>query len=223
MKKYSFLLFFFLSVNMLQAQDLIDKISNKTCKCLEKKKDQDQYIENFKSCLEDVVFENIKEIKEYYNVKEINEINAEELGAAIGIRITKNCEIAHKYETREEAKASLGKYEVDKTIECTKLQIGKYYYMIPNEANSFDTIHVIIDGMYYLELIEGGKTYSKLSVQWNKCNMKLTFVESNDTFKSKLSRPGDIYEYEVIQNNEKYIVLKLVLYNDVFFIEYYKE
>lgn len=207
-------------------QDAIDKTTKTICKCIGKNEKKLPYDELLASCIESGMFDHMNEIKDYYAINSISDLDTEDLGRRLGIRIIKNCPAAYKYYNKD----SLSKnqefkdYETNKSLDCSHLRLGKYYYVTPNTASSYDTTHVVFDNDQYLELIGNDNRYSKLSIKWTgRCKLQLTFIESNDPFKNALSKKGDKYEYEVVQDYPDFMVLKMVFHGDEYFIEYYKE
>ncbi|MCB0397559.1 MAG: hypothetical protein KDD36_12965 [Flavobacteriales bacterium] len=206
---------------LCEAQDVFDKMSKKICKCIEKEKVVN--VDDILPCVEKTMFENMSAIIDYYQVTSISEVKGEAVGQKIALKLAKNCEYFYSL-MRDSIQVRAPKFSRDSILNCDGIQTGDYFYVIPDkDGNLTDTTFVTFTETEYLERMNHGRTYSKLTVKWSdKCHFTLTFAESNDPYKSALSKVGDKYEYEVIQNNSESMVLKCFFHNDEYFVECFK-
>tara|TARA_R100000306_G_scaffold62191_1_gene67524 strand:+ start:2747 stop:3430 length:684 start_codon:yes stop_codon:yes gene_type:complete len=191
----------------LSAQDIIDKLSKKLCKCIEK-----QEVKNaneMEPCFEDLLINNWKEIKEHYKAETMGEINMEEVGNKIGAKLIKEC----PYVLDNFPSGVVGdEKKVDKQpdLNCKDLKKGDFYYLTKRpESGIVDTTFVTISNDMFLERMKNGKTYSLLNIKWEEnCEFDLIFKESNDPMKKEFSKIGDVYEYEILTNSSESVFLK---------------
>lgn len=204
MKKHFTSVFFIIALftasHQVSSQELIDKLTKQLCGCLEEKKAKS--LDDLMPCFEDLIVDNLKEIKKLYNAETIEGVNMEELGNKIGVKLVKECDyVINTFPsgTVEEEK----KVKRQPNLTCNDLKKGDFYYLTPNPVLKVsDTTFVTITNNMFLERMRNGRTYSMLEIRWkDKCKFDLEFKESNDPFKKELSKKGDIYEYEVLQNN----------------------
>ena len=206
----------------VSAQDIIDKLSRKLCKCIEKKKIKN--IEEMKPCFEDIFVSNFNEIKEYSNVESIEAIDFEEFGNKIGAKMLKTCPyMVNNFAANNSIKED-DNIEKEKDLKCNDLKNGDFYYLTPtSKEDIYDTTFVTISNDMYLERMKNGRTFSLLTIKWKKfCGFDLIFKESNDPIKKELSKPGDVYKYEVLTNNSQSIYLKTVWLKKSYQIEFVK-
>ena len=62
----------------LSAQDIIDKLSRKLCKCIEK--EEVKNAAEMGPCFEDLLISNLKDIKEHYKAETVDDIDMDEIG-----------------------------------------------------------------------------------------------------------------------------------------------
>ncbi|WP_121668022.1 hypothetical protein [Mesonia aquimarina] len=191
----------------LSAQDIIDILSKRLCKCSEK--NEIKNVNEMKPCFEDLLITNWKEIKEYYKAETMDEINLEELGNKIGAKMIKECpyvldNFSSGFMVDEE------KVDKQPDLNCNDLKKGDFYYLIERPENGImDTTFVTISNDMFLERMKNGKTYSLLNIKWKEnCAFDLIFKESNDPMKKELSKKGDVYEYEILTNSSESVFLK---------------
>lgn len=220
-------LLFVLTSNAL-SQSIFDKMSNKMCRCLEKKKVTTK--KEFTFCMEEVMFDNMAELRKAYFVETSDEIDFEDFANKIVGRLTRDCDYFVRLMEKDDYNKSnmlrndsLMTIEKGKNLTCLDVQLGDYYY-IENASEPTDTTFVSFTNSTYLERMKGGKYYSRLDLEWlTDCRMEITFVESNDPFKSSRSKVGDSYVYEVVSISEKSMLIEIKLDKERFFrIEYFK-
>jgi hypothetical protein len=193
----------------LSAQDIIDKLSKKLCKCIEK-----QEVKNANEmgpCFEDLLINNWKEIKEHYKAETMEDINMEEVGNKIGAKMIKECH----YVLENFPSGVVGdeeKVEKQPDLNCIDLKKGDFYYLTERpEVGIVDTTFVTISNDMFLERMKNGKTYSLLNIKWKEnCEFDLIFKESNDPMKKEISKTGDVYEYEILTNSSESVFLKTI-------------
>ncbi|TMU50991.1 hypothetical protein [Flagellimonas algicola] len=196
-----------LTSNNLFSQDVIDKLSRKLCKCAEKQEVNN--INEMGPCFEEVLIDNLKDIKEHYNAKTMDDIDMEEIGNKVGAKIIKEC----PYVTETFPTDIVGNEEKiakQPDLKCGDLQNGDFYYLTQRpETEAADTTFVTISNDMFLERMKNGRTYSLLNIKWkDDCKFDLIFRESNDPFKKELSSPGDVYEYEILTNGSESLYLQ---------------
>lgn len=189
------------------AQDIFDKLSQKLCKCIEKGEVKTPTA--MKPCFEDLLVSNIAEIKKYYKSKTIDDLNMEEISNKIGTKLIKTC----SYVINNFPSGIVGnekKVTKQSDLNCNDLKNGNFYYLTErSDSGIIDTTFVTISNHMFLERMKNGRTYSLLDINWkNNCVFNLTFKESNDPMKKELSKPEDVYEYEILTNGDKSVFLK---------------
>jgi hypothetical protein len=67
-----------------------------------------------------------------------------------------------------------------------------------------DTVKVQIENGYWTDHFKDG-TYSKLKIHWmNDCEFDLEFIKSNNISRKGFSKPGDKFNYQILNKNDKY-------------------
>lgn len=205
-KTILFTLVFVTASSQLFSQDLVNKLSKQLCECLEKEQIKDPNEMN--GCFEDIIVNNLKDIKEYYKAKTLDEINMEEFGGKIGAKLIKECQ----YVLDNFNSGGLDddqKVDKQSDLKCDDIKRGDFYYTQKNIDKGIDTTYVTITDTMFLERMKNGKTFSLLDIKWtSNCEFTLTFNNSNDPFKKQMSKKGDIYQYEVLQNNANSVFLQ---------------
>lgn len=206
---YFFVIFFFISsFSQIFGQDIYDKMVKEICECIEKEKVKDA--SGIGSCFEELLVNNLIELKKHYSVQTMADLDLEKMGYKIGAKLIKECDYAidnflsgNVDSTKEVPK--------QQNLNCDDLKNGDFYYVnkIP-EMGIVDTTFVTISKDMYLERMNNGRTYSLLKIKWkDDCKFSLEFRESNDPWKKEISNPGDIYEHEIMTNGEKSFLLTL--------------
>lgn len=193
----------------LSAQDIIDKLARKLCKCIEKQ--EVKSAAEMGPCFEDLLISNLKKIKEHYKVETIDEINMEEVGNKIGAKMLKECPyVLDNFPSGIVGNDEKVKKEPD--LKCDDLKNGDFYYLTERpEFGIVDTTFVTISNNMFLERMKNGRTYSLLNIKWkDNCEFDLTFKESNDPMKKEFSKSGDVYEYEILTNGSESLFLKTI-------------
>lgn len=207
--------------SLLFAQDLYSNLSKEICECIEK--ENVKSLEEMNPCFENVIIDNLREIKAYYNVATLDEIDMDELGNKLGARLINECKETTKLISTEYLKDE-PIIEKQENLTCDELKQGDFYYLTKRiNSNVSDTTYVTISNQMFLERMNYGKNYSLLNIIWkDDCKFDLEFKESNDPFKKELSKPGDIYQYEIITNDTKSVKLKLKWKQEEYQIELFK-
>lgn len=201
-----FALIFFSTASI--AQDLINILSNQICECLEKENITN--MEDGNACFEQVLVKNLDKLYEYYNVKTLEEINFDKMGADIGAILTKECDYMVRYFTNP-----INKFEEEfipeKNLDCSALRSGEYYYVSPNITTKVnDTTYVSIKDNMYLERFNDGRKYALLDINWSSdCKFDLIFKDSNDINKNAFSKKGDIYSYEMVSSTPRSYIIRM--------------
>ena len=190
------------------SQDLTKKLSKQICKCLEK--NDVTSLEEMNPCFESVIVKNIENMYKYYNVKTMDEIDFDKIGNGVGAELVKECDYIIPYLT--DPKYNIDKdYPIDKNLDCSNLRNGEFYYLNSTKnSNVNDTTFVSINENVFMERMRNGRTYSFLDIVWkDDCRFDLIFKQSNDPFKSELSKVGDKYEYEMIASTPSSYIIKM--------------
>jgi len=222
MKKKLLIFFAIIIIPYLtNGQDMSEKLSKKICTCLEKEKIKST--EKMEQCFEKILISNLEEIYKVYKIKSLDDFDFEKLEIDIGVKLMKNCDYAMENLTNVENKFDED-FISDEDLDCSELKNGDFYYLSPNpETNIIDTTFVTIKNKMYLERMNGGKSYSLLDINWvNDCKFSLIFKDSNDKYKSAMSKPGDIYNYEIVSSTPNSIILKLIWKKQEYKIDFYK-
>lgn len=200
MNKVFLVIFFCFTANFLLAQIETEKLGKALCKCL----NDERYKDNpnkLSFCNDEILAEAFEEINsETELVNSINEMD---------VYLSKTCrayvEETYKYmELSNSAWKLADPYAESRLgdVQCERfLKYEQFYY----EELSGDTTYVTIkDGVYY-ETLDGGEFYAELKFSWlDECSFQIEFVESNHPFKSRLSKPGDIYLYRIMDRSKNY-------------------
>jgi len=215
------ILFLVLNISV-NAQDLYNSLSIELCECLESRKIKNA--SEMDSCIDDLFINNSNLIKEYYKVTDLSEINFDELFAKVGAKIIKQCE----YVIENFPLGTVGSdKKIDKQIDldCEDKLIGDYYYFTKRPDSAIlDTTFVNISNDKFLEKMNFSNTYSLLRIIWkDNCKFDLEFQESDDLIKKEVSKPGDIYHYEVIAKLKNSVFLKLFWNNREYQLELIKK
>lgn len=196
-------------------------MANQICDCLEKENVLD--MEDGNACFEQAMVKNLDRLYDYYNVKSLDEINFDEMGAEIGAVLAKDCAYLLSYLTNP-----INKFEDDfvpeKNLDCTGLHTGDYYYISPNLTTKVnDTTYVTIKDKMYMERFDAGRKYALLDINWTSdCKFDLIFNHSNDMFKNAFSKKGDAYSYEIVSSTPISYVLKMIFKEQTYKFELYK-
>lgn len=196
----------------LSAQDIIDKLTKELCKCIEKQ--ETKTTNDIGPCYEDLLINNLKEIKKFYKTDTLEDIDFEQIGNKIGVKMVKEC----PYVLDNFPSGVVGDQEkVDKQpdLNCEDLKKGDFYYLTERPIDGIkDTTFVTISNDMFLERMRAGKTYSLLNIKWkDNCEFDLIFNESNDPMKKEFSKTGDTYEYEILTNSSESVFLKTTWMN----------
>lgn len=220
--KILLLITFLFSLQTCFSQNVYDKLSKKLCRCLEK--ENVKTVEGMRPCFEKVIIGDLASILEFHGAKTMDEINGAEVGQRLTGRLAKHCDYALQTFMSDTLKSKFPEYERDTVLDCSTIKKGEYYYLTPDRNGELiDTTFVTFSESGYLERMNGGRTYSRLSVKWKgDCLFVLTFIESNDPLKGSYSKPGDTYEYEVFKNSDSLMIAKPLWRKDKFLIEFYK-
>ncbi len=191
-------------------QGVFKKIANHICKCSTKNEYNLQ--EPFPTCAQEALEKYNDQLLKEYNVESSSEIDRGDVILQVSTILTKTCDYRSE-SMQDPTQEKLRPFEVNHNNNCTSIQLGEYFYLVPNYKNdSFDTVFASISKDEYLEKMDGGKTYSRLKVKWkNSCTMQLTFIESTNKEKALLSKKGEKYTYQIIHISDDFIILELEL------------
>jgi len=84
---------------------------------------------------------------------------------------------------------------------CVDFLNRRYFTYI--ESNG-DTTNLEITSEYWIDRFKDG-TFSKLYFKWTgPCEFEISFIESNHSIRSRMSRPGDKYFYRILDRKDNY-------------------
>lgn len=216
MKAIKYIIFFLILIpNSYYGQELHEKLARELCKCVEKQKLEK--IEDIEICMQTLIIDNAEKLLKFHNVKLITDLS-EDVFVDIGAKFTKNCDYAMRL-IKNPIKEKMNNDTSEIFLKCNEFKEGEYYYLVAKgmETTQMDTTFVTITKTHFYERMNSGKTYSNLKIHWkDNCKFDLEFVESNDSFKKNLSKPGEIYSYEIVRTTPDSVYLK-ILYREVEF------
>ena len=207
--------------NSLYAQEIIDKLSKKLCKCIEKQEVKNP--DEMRPCFEDLLINNFNEIKEHYNANTMADLDIETIGNKIGAKMIKECPyVLDNFPTGIVGNEK--KVTKQPNLNCHDLKNGDFYYLTRRpDIGIVDTTFVTISKNMFLERMKNGRTYSLLDIKWkDNCEFDLTFKQSNDPMKKEVSSPGDVYQYEILTNGTESFYLKVNWMDRIYQFELFK-
>lgn len=207
--------------NSLNAQEIIDKLAKDACSCIEKQEVKNSDV--IRSCFEDILISNMKELKEHYEANTIEDLDVENIGILIVSKLVKDCTfILENYNS--EFVGSDKEVTKQADLNCNDLKNGDFYYLTKRpDTGILDTTFVTISNTMFLERMNSGRTYSMLDIKWKEnCEFDLIFKESNDPVKKNFSKPGDVYEYEILTNGVESFFLNLKWKGSTYQMELFK-
>ena len=191
--------------NKLSGQELIDKLSKQMCECVELAEYKNA--SEIEPCYDKLFKKNGKLIREYYHTKVLTESQIYEFGNKIAAKTVENCE----YIKKNFPTGIVGEKRTKQpNVKCEELRESKFYYLTQRPDSKIqDTTFVSISKDEYLEKMRNRTTYSRSKISWkDNCKFDLIFEESNDPFKKEMFKKGQVFNYEIIANE-----------NDSFFLE----
>lgn len=97
------------------------------------------------------------------------------------------------------------------------LKIGKYYY----KEVSGDTVLLTIGNGIWEDHFKDG-TYSRLKLRWLKnAEFQIEFIESNNRIRKNFSKPGDKYNYLLIEKDDNKYKLSVEIVGTDRFVTFY--
>lgn len=182
---------------LCSAQKSTKKVAKTACKCMEEKPAQEN---EMKQCLVAALIENMSGLSNDFGLKSLEEIGDPEVASKVSELMLKRCP------TELMIMSGLPYYEKDKKVDLDLVKNGKYYYIEPNAQGKEDTIFVELKGSDYQETMENGKYFSKCGAAWKGRTLELTSIETNHPVKMEMSKPSQVFRYELIQIREEYLV-----------------
>ena len=191
--------------NKLSGQEILDNLSKEMCECIELAEYKNA--SEIEPCYDKLFGKHGKLIREYYDTKELTESQIYEFGNKIAAKTIDNCEyIKNNFPTGIVGE----KRTKQQNVKCEELRESKFYYLTQRPGSQIqDTTFVSISKDEYLEKMRNRKTYSRSKINWKEnCKFDLIFEESDDPFKKEMFEKGQVFNYEIIANE-----------NDSFFLE----
>jgi len=196
---YALLMIMFVFSSFIQAQDVLDKVSDETCECIEKKvkgkMDSDQLTMVLGLCMLDASSGYKKEIKKKYKIDLTNENEFTEFGEILGERLATRCdkfmEIVFEMmsddeseignEIKKELYEEIGVEEVDEVIEANSPNQRTAEILEIKEGNIL-LLKCKIDGklvdVYCIEEFDGAENLKDLAGLKNN-SFNITTVEKS--------------------------------------------
>lgn len=205
--------------NKISGQELIKTLSVEVCQCIELKKYKNAT--EIRPCFDSMFENHYNSIKEYYKTKELTKAQFNEFGNKIAAIISQDC----KYVRNNFPTGFVGeKREKQQNIKCEEFKESKFYYLTkkPN-SEILDTTFVTISNGQYLEKFRSRTTYSLSKIIWKEnCTFSLKFEHSDDPFRKELFSKGQIFNYEIIANEDKSFFVETEWKNQVFQYQMFK-
>ncbi|CAN5830186.1 hypothetical protein BH10BAC2_BH10BAC2_21590 [soil metagenome] len=203
------LLFFHFCNGKNSNQRKIDTIRKDFCNCLTQiDKAPDSARIDF--CIQKYFIDTLQKIK--------TERRANEFMQTQDLRLQQECKAYYDYvkstDTSEQHFASVDSFPestVPAAVCRNAIKESGLYYL----ENGGSKTTVTVTDSSWVEYLRNGKYYSKLSLKWTgDCEFVITFIESNDPVKSRLSKKDESYTYRIIEVTETYCLLA-VTYNGI--------
>jgi hypothetical protein len=192
--------------NELSGQEIFDNLSKEMCECVELAKYKNA--REIGPCYDKLFEKHGKLIREYYNAKELTESQVYEFENKIAAKTVSNCE----YIKNNFPIGIVGEKRTKQlNIKCEELRESKFYYLTQRPDSQIqDTTFVSISKDKYLENMRDKTTYSRSKINWkDNCKFDLIFEESNDPFKKEMFEKGQVFNYEIIDNQDDSFFLEL--------------
>jgi hypothetical protein len=192
--------------NELSGQEIFDNLSKEMCECVELAKYKNA--SEIEPCYDKLFEKHGKVIREYYNAKELTESQVYEFGNKIAAKTVSNCE----YIKNNFPIGIVGEKRTKQlNVKCEELRESKFYYLTQRPDSQIqDTTFVSISKDKYLENMRDKTTYSRSKINWkDNCKFELIFEESNDPFKKEMFEKGQVFNYEIIDNQDDFFFLEL--------------
>jgi hypothetical protein len=192
--------------NKLSGQEILDDLSKQICECIElaEYKNASELV----PCYDKLFKKNGKLIREYYNTNELTESQTYEFANRIAAKIVDNCEyIKNNFPT-----GIVGEKRTKQlNVNCDELKNSEFYYLTQRPGSKVqDTTFVSISKDEYLEKMRNRTTYSSSKIIWkDNCKFDLIFEKSDDPFKKERFEKGQVFNYEIIANEEDSFFLEL--------------
>lgn len=192
--------------NKLNAQEIVDNLSEEMCECIELGGYKNS--SEIEPCYEKLFEEHKDLIKEYYNTRELTDAQIYEFGNKIAANTVYNCD----YIKKNFPTGIVGEKRTKQpNVKCEELRESKFYYLTQRPNSEIkDTTFVSISKNKYLEKMRNRTTFSRSKIIWkDNCKFQLIFEESNDPFKKEMLKKGQVFNYEIIANEEDSFFLQI--------------
>ncbi len=205
-------------------QKQYDKLGKDVCNCLEKNSSKKDSIQLVNFCIEKELINNANELKEIEGVESIKDLDTKKIGWTITAYLTKECDYFKK-QYLSKMMPPVEKREEIVYDGCQDYFTGEFYYLTPNRIKGqLDSVQVIIANDSYTELTNNGLNTTNLEITWIKdCQFILKFLHSDDATKSAFSKPGDKYEYRVIDIKGDTITLEVMFNGQPYYFDMTKK
>jgi hypothetical protein len=193
----------------LLAQDLLGDLAKEMCQFFESKN-----IKNATEtgpCYDELFRDNYSKIEEYYNTESLSESQLIAFSSKISAKTFNNCE--YIYDNFPTGIVGEEKIVIKQDhVVCDDLKNGKFYYLTQRPNSQIrDTTFVTISDDRFLKEMRDRTTHSLSKIIWkDPCTYDLIFQESNDPFRKESVEYGQVFEYEVISNDEKSYFAKII-------------
>lgn len=192
--------------NKMSGQEIIDHLSNEMCLCIELAEYKNAT--EIEPCHEELFTKNRRLAEEFYHTDKLSDAQIFELKNKIAAKMLYTC----KY-LKENFPTGLLDKKVPKklNLDCDKLKVGKFYYLTQRPDSKIqDTTFVTISKDEYLEKMRNNTTYSRLKIVWkDNCKYDLIFQESDDPLKKEMFHKGQVFNYEIINEEDESIFVEI--------------
>ncbi len=213
------LLFFASFHSKILSQELVEQSAIKMCDCIEL--NEYKNASEVGPCYDKLLIKHENLIQEYYDTKELSEVQINEFFNKIAAKTASNCEyIKENFPT-----GIVGEKRTKQSdVKCDDLKEGEFYYLTQRPASKIqDTTFVSISKDNYYEKMRNRTTYSYSKIVWkDNCRYDLIFEKSDDPFKKELIKKGELFRYEIIANEEKSFFVEIDYKGTVFQYQIFK-
>lgn len=192
--------------NKLSGQEVLDNLSKEMCECIELAEYKNS--SEIEPCYKRLFEKHENLIREYFGTNEMSESQIHEFRNKIAAKTVHNCQYIknnfHSGIVEEKRTKQLN-------INCEDLKHSSFYYLVQRPDSQIqDTTFVSISKDEYLEKMRNRATYSLSKIVWkDNCKFDLIFKKSDDPFKKEMFEKGQVFNYEIIANEDDSFFLEV--------------
>jgi len=205
--------------NKMSGQDTVDNLSNEMCQCIELAGYKNA--SEIEPCYEELFNKNSNLTKEYYQTDKLSDAQIFELKNKVAAKMLYTCAyLKNNFPTGLVSK----KVPKKLNLNCENLKVGKFYYLTQRPDSIIqDTTFVTISKDEYFERMRNNTTYSRLKIVWKEnCKYDLIFQESDDPLKKEMFQKGQVFKYEIINEDEESIFVEMEWEGQIYLGEMFK-